>query len=309
MALGLAFACERSALAQDTSQKAIAEALFQQGLDLFDKGKTHEACGRFEESQHIDPKLSTLMNLATCHERDGRTASAWEEFTEAAALADKAKLPDRAKTARDEIKSLGAKLSTMKLSRATETPGTTLSLDKKSIDAGMIGVPLPLDPGTHHIDVAAAGYVTWSHDFDVPQGPTEVALDIPALPKDPSAGPPTPTNPTPPPTTPPPATPPPTTPPPDDQSGSHGVSPVAITSFAIGGAALIGAIATGAGSLALTGTLKGQCGTKTPCVTNDASTYNQAHSLATASDVLFPIAGVGAIVGVGSPGTELEFAL
>ena len=300
MVLGVSVGAAHTAVAQDASQKAMAEALFQQGLDLFDKGRTHEACARFEESQRIDPKLSTLINLATCHERDGLTASAWEEFTEAAAQADKSKLPDRAKTSRDEAKALGAKLSTVKLSRAADVPGMTLALDKKSIDTGMIGAPLPLDPGTHHIDVGAPGYVTWSHDFEVQQGPIEVPVEIPELRKDTTApqAPTSPQQPAPPvaPTASP--SPPATPPPQQPQPRAHGVSPVAITSFAIGGAALVGAIATGAASLSLTGSLKDACGTKSPCVATDDGKYKTAYSLAYASDSLYPIAGVGAVVGV-----------
>src|SRR5215471_19286696 len=66
---------------------AIAEALFRHGRELLDAGKVSEACEKFAASQRADPALGTLLNLAACHEREGRTATAWSEFTDAYAQA------------------------------------------------------------------------------------------------------------------------------------------------------------------------------------------------------------------------------
>src|SRR5687768_2630591 len=94
----------RSSSAQDANDKAQAEALFQQGLGLFEGGKTQEACPLFEQSHRLEPKLGTLLNLALCHEKLGKTASAWAEFTEAANLAERRNEPDRVSFARGHVK-------------------------------------------------------------------------------------------------------------------------------------------------------------------------------------------------------------
>ncbi len=294
LVVGAAIASAREARAQDTSQKAMAEALFQQGIALFDQGKTHEACGRFEESQHLDPKLSTLFNLATCHDKEGRTASAWQEFTEAAALADHAKDTDSAKRARGKATELAAKLSTVKLTHSTDAPVVTLTLDKKNLDAGMVGAPLPMDPGTHHLEVSATGYVTWTHDFDVGPGPLEVPIDIPGLQKNAA-----------------PIEAPPRTrrrrrllprhfresrrPNLHDEPKPHPVPVGVVVAYSIAGAALVGAIATGGASFAMTKKLVTTTTSK-GTFTSDPN-YGTALSLAHASDALYPIGAIAAVVG------------
>jgi hypothetical protein len=73
----------RTGVAQTTSESAAqAEALFREGRVLIKAGQTSEACAKFAESQRLDPQTGTLLNLALCHEDEGKTASAWAEFNE-----------------------------------------------------------------------------------------------------------------------------------------------------------------------------------------------------------------------------------
>ena len=55
------------------------------------------------ETAPEDFDLGTLLNLATCHEKLGRTASAWGEFKEAATLAEKRGEKDRATFANEHL--------------------------------------------------------------------------------------------------------------------------------------------------------------------------------------------------------------
>src|SRR4051794_10726019 len=69
------------------SSSGIAEGLFRQAQKLLGEGKIHEACDAFAASQKAEPAVGTLLNLAACHEKEGRTATAWAEFDDAIATA------------------------------------------------------------------------------------------------------------------------------------------------------------------------------------------------------------------------------
>src|SRR5688572_5284659 len=107
--LGL-FAAE-PAPAQDASGKAAAEALFENGVQLMKAGRFADACPKLETSQRVDPGVGTLLYLAECYERLGRTASAWATFREAESLARASNQADRARTAQARAQKLEPELS------------------------------------------------------------------------------------------------------------------------------------------------------------------------------------------------------
>ena len=61
-----------TAHAQTAENKAAAEALFDEGRALMDKGDIGGACREFEESDRLDPAPGTLLNLAGCYDGLGQ---------------------------------------------------------------------------------------------------------------------------------------------------------------------------------------------------------------------------------------------
>src|SRR5262245_18824387 len=83
----LAFVLLAAAATPVQADSATAQAAFTQADALAKQGKWAEACPLYEASYQADPQLGALLYLAECHERIGKTATAWAEFNDAIDLA------------------------------------------------------------------------------------------------------------------------------------------------------------------------------------------------------------------------------
>src|SRR5688572_14074173 len=85
------FACalagSSTASAQEANDKAAAEVLFEQGRSLLLEGKVDQACPKLAESLRLDRGIGTMLFLAECWQRLGKSASAWAQFREAEIVA------------------------------------------------------------------------------------------------------------------------------------------------------------------------------------------------------------------------------
>jgi hypothetical protein len=160
------------------ADKALAQSLFKDGRALMNAGKTAEACAKFSESDRLDPEIGTHLNLALCHEAQGKTASAWVEFGETADQADRIHDDERSKFAHQHAQDLEKKLSRVRLRVDQPAAGTTIAIDGAAIGQAGWASAVPLDPGAHELRVEAPGKKTWTKPFEVP-ATTELA--VPAL--------------------------------------------------------------------------------------------------------------------------------
>lgn len=174
------------AAAQPRQNEAIAEALFRDGRDLLKAGRVHEACEKFAASLVLDPALGTLLNLASCHEKEGRFASAWTEFSEVAAKASQQGQKDRETYARSRMAVLESKLVRARISVAQPVPAQEIRLDGKVLPRAAWDVAMPLDPGTYPVQASATGYQPWTGSLVVPASGEGPRLEVPALAREPS---------------------------------------------------------------------------------------------------------------------------
>src|ERR1035438_7696858 len=90
------------ARAQTASNTNVAaEALFEEARSLLAAGKYAEACPKFADSERLGPSVATLLNLANCWEKSGRTATAWATYREAASAAHRRELRGEARPPRN----------------------------------------------------------------------------------------------------------------------------------------------------------------------------------------------------------------
>ncbi|MBI5545567.1 MAG: tetratricopeptide repeat protein [Deltaproteobacteria bacterium] len=161
-----------------------ADELFKEGKRLLDAKRYAEACGKLEASQKLDRALGTLLNLADCYEKQGRTASAYASFAEAAKWAKEKGQEPREKVARERMAVLVQRLSQVLVQVAPEA-ASQKGLELKRNGVGMVraswGVSAPLDPGEYQLEARAPGCRAWTKKVTVAPGPSLMTVEVPKL--------------------------------------------------------------------------------------------------------------------------------
>jgi len=171
-----------AARAQNTSSdSAIAQSLFDEGRKLMNEKRWPEACPRLERSYKLDAATGTLLNLAVCHEKIGKTASAWDEFRDVIAMARRENREDRVRFAQKHVDALKDRICTLTVRHAGHEAGLELKLDGIKLGPESLGLALPIDPGTHTIEAAAPDYKSFSTTVEMRRDGQTETLDIPAL--------------------------------------------------------------------------------------------------------------------------------
>lgn len=177
---GLVALAPRAASAQSPpSDKAAAEALFDEARALMKEAKYDVACPKLAESQRLDPGIGTLLYLASCHEKSGRVATAWVTFREAAAAAHRVGQLDREKIATARADALAPSVPRLTISPDAAAGEPEITRDGVPVTRTLWGTPLPVDPGAHVIEVRLVGHKSRSITVTVPQGET---LNLPIEP-------------------------------------------------------------------------------------------------------------------------------
>lgn len=134
-----------------TLDPVAATELFSQGRDALKDGDVDRACPLFAESNRLDPKVGTLLNLGECEEKRGHFAEAMQAWQQAVNLAEATNDP-RGQVAADRLAELTPRVPrlTIRVSRDSP-PGTRIYRDDVELGEVMLGHPFPVDPGDHRI--------------------------------------------------------------------------------------------------------------------------------------------------------------
>jgi hypothetical protein len=166
---------------QSAGSKAAAEAIFEQGKQLMQAGDFARACTKFEASQKLDQGIGTLLYLADCYEKLGRTASAWATFKEAASVAGAQGQETRQKLAVQRARALEPGLAklTIEVAPGNESIlGFEVRSDGVAVPPAQYATPFPIDPGAHHIEASAPGKRSHIETINVARGVSHVTLPL-----------------------------------------------------------------------------------------------------------------------------------
>jgi hypothetical protein len=167
---------------------AAAEALFDEGIALYERGQVAAACEKFEASESQDVAVGTLLRLGDCYERTGRLASAWARFREAGSLAQTQGMADRVRIASIRSRSLAYRMGRMTIVVPQPLPaGFHVELDGVAVSTASFGTPLPVDAGSLVLRAAAPGFVPIERRVSVPNTDSaRVKVTLPPLQPDPA---------------------------------------------------------------------------------------------------------------------------
>jgi len=176
---------------QSPERVAAAKTLFDQGQAAMDAKNYAEACAKFRASNDAVPRLGTLLNLANCHDVAGHTASAWGAYVDAINLAKRLGRADYEAFAEQKKAALEPRLVTLTISVPADVKvdGMKITRDGLAIDPGAWGVPLPVDPGPHAVEVVAPRKLRFKTEVTVGGGRRAVELAVPKLADAPTAWP------------------------------------------------------------------------------------------------------------------------
>ena len=288
-------ATPRASAEPTATERAIAETLFREARDLMKREQWADACPKLEESQRLDPGGGTLLNLALCHEGQGKLATALMEFRSALAQAKRDAKPQRERLAQERIAAIEARVPRLVLSvpAAARVEGLALQLDGAPVRPAAWQTPIPVDPGEHSVQANAPGRRGWRTSFVLQAGSGPNTIEVPVLVADPTAPPM------------PPATaaakpasaPPPPTPPPDHDDSD---STRRTVGFVVGGAGLVAiGIGTYFGLRAIS--KRGDSNDECPgeqCSQTGLDLNEEAQDAATVSNVTFAVGIAAATAGV-----------
>lgn len=153
------------------ADESAAEAAFRAGRALMREGRYEEACKKLEASFALDPAVGTLLNIADCLERTGRTASAWLRYRDAAGMALQKGQREREAIAREKVAELEPVLCRLVI-RAPRA-GAAVRRDGVPLDPTTFDLPVPMDPGRHVVELSERGRVIARRDVDLVATPAK----------------------------------------------------------------------------------------------------------------------------------------
>lgn len=161
-----------------------AEVAFDEGLTALAANDLEKACPLFARAVDLSTKrpIGGLMKLGECLERQGKTASAWSAYREAAGLLVNQSSDARRDAAEAAVSRLTAVLRRVALEVdpvLAAREGLVVKIGDKVIPRQSFGLPLPVDPGVSTVRVELPGVEPRMLSVTLPQpgGTTTVGVE------------------------------------------------------------------------------------------------------------------------------------
>ena len=173
------------------SELAAARELFARAEKDEDAGRWAEALDKVRRASSVKMTAGLRFHIALCEEKLGQLVAALADYT----AADQAARQDNNKDVMDAVaeplRTLRARVPTLTLDVPT-ADGAAVSLDGKPVPAGLFGVAMPVEPGSHRIEARAHGKRPVSSEVTLKERDAQTTsikwVDLPKLPAETETG-------------------------------------------------------------------------------------------------------------------------
>src|SRR6187431_775600 len=150
-----------TAVAQTDMERAAARETADAGRIQFEAGRYAEAIDSFSRAQQLVAAPPHLLYLARAQTKLGRLVEAHENYVKITreSLPPKAPKPfvDAVNAAERELEAVDARLPYVTIAvQGAPATGVSVQMDGVTLPSAMIGIPLPVDPGTHAFEASGA---------------------------------------------------------------------------------------------------------------------------------------------------------
>jgi hypothetical protein len=176
------FAVSASAASEPTpTELSVARRLFDEGRAAEDAARWHEAADKFRKATAIKDTPGMRFHLARCEEEQGAFVEALVEYDRARELIDSGiRAADVEKLLADSRERVRAKVSLLTLRLPEGVQNVSVELDGKALSAQVLGVPMPINPGKHHLNAVAVGRTTFTGELELGTGEVkQLAIELP----------------------------------------------------------------------------------------------------------------------------------
>jgi len=144
------------------AERTVARDLGNEGIDLYEKGRYPDALQRLERAYAVLKAPTLALWLARALEKNGKLVEAAERYREVIRAPLESDAPqvfvDAQASARTELAQLEARIPTVTVVlEGAPASEVEVSIDGSPVKSALVGLPFPLNPGTHAIEGSHGG--------------------------------------------------------------------------------------------------------------------------------------------------------
>ncbi|HYP77467.1 MAG TPA: hypothetical protein VER12_15960 [Polyangiaceae bacterium] len=179
--LGFLWISALPAAAQTDMERATARETADAGRTQFEAGRYAEAIDSFTRAQQLVAAPPHLLYIARAQAKLGRLVEAHENYLKITRDSLPPKPPkafiEAVNAAERELEAVDARLPYVTIAvQGAPAAGVTVSMDGTALPAAMVGIPLPVNPGTHAFEARGTAAQSAPVSVNVSEGAKETVM-------------------------------------------------------------------------------------------------------------------------------------